>query len=139
MTIPITTPGTPRRARTPIAIIRRLAVVGATLALTALGVGVPAASAGHSESISTAQGFVKFQHDGEKLQAYDAKEGGYGVRAYLHWSSTESETVTADRSTGSGFAQKNLSIRERIPVELTICHTKNGVDVKCSLSQTGEA
>ena len=135
MTISTTMPRTLRRARTP---IRRLVAAGA-LALTAFGVSVPAASAGHSESISTKQGFVKFDDFGEKLQAYDAKEGGYGVRAYLHWSSTEKATVTADRSTGSGFAQKNLAIPEGVPVELTICHTKNGVDVKCSLSQTGEA
>lgn len=135
MTISTIVPGTLRRARAP---IRRLVAAGA-LALAALGVTVPAASAGHSESISTKQGFVKFDHLGEKLQAYDAKEGGYGVRAYLHWSSTEKATVTADRRTGSGFAQKNLSIREGVPVELTICHTRNGVDVKCSFSQTGEA
>ena len=118
---------------------RTCAVVGGALALAASAAGAPAASAGHSESISTKQGFVKFDDFGEKLQAYDAKEGGYGVRAYLHWSSTEKATVIANRSTGSGFAQKNLSIPEGVPVELTICHTKGGVDVKCSLSQTGEA
>jgi hypothetical protein len=118
--------------------IRRLLAAGA-LALTAFGVSVPAASAGHSESIQTKQGFVKFDAFGEKLQAYDAKDNAYGVRAYLHWSSTEKATVTADRSTGSGFAQKNLSIPEGVPVDLTICHTKKGVDVKCSYSQRGEA
>jgi hypothetical protein len=115
------------------------AVIAGALALAASAAGAPAAFAGHSESISTKQGFVKFDDFGEKLQAYDAKEGGYGVRAYLHWSSTEKATVIANRSTGSGFAQKNLSIPEGVPVELTICHTKGGVDVKCSLSQTGEA
>ena len=52
-----------RRARTP---IRRLVAAGA-LALTAFGVSVPAASAGHSESISTKQGFVKFDDFGEKF------------------------------------------------------------------------
>jgi hypothetical protein len=119
--------------------IPRARTCAVALAVAAFGAGAPAASAGHSESISTKQGFVKFDDFGEKLQAYDAKEGGYGVRAYLHWSSTEKATVTADRATGSGFAQKNLSIPEGVPVELTICHTKHGVDVKCSLSQTGEA
>jgi hypothetical protein len=133
MTISTITSG---RARTS---IRQLLATGA-LALAAFGAGAPAASAGHSESIQTKQGFVKFDHLGELLQVYDAKEGGYGVRAYLHWSSTEKAKVIADRRTGSGFAQKNLSIPEGVTVDLTMCHTnKKGIDVECSRSQAGEA
>jgi hypothetical protein len=118
--------------------MRRRPAAGA-LALTPFAAGAPVATAGHSESTQTKQGFAKFEDLGEILQVYDAKDNAYGVRAYLHWSTTEKATVTADRRTGSGFAEKNLSIREGVPVDLTLCHTKNGVDVKCSYSQRGDA
>jgi hypothetical protein len=61
MTIPITTPGAPDRARTPTAaIVRRLVAISA-LALTVLALGVPAASAGESEAIKTNGGKVTFK------------------------------------------------------------------------------
>ena len=75
MSIPATTPGTLGRVRTPkAAIIRRLALASA-LAVTVLGPGASAASAGSDESITTKHGSAAFIDRGETLIANDKAQG----------------------------------------------------------------
>ena len=124
----------------PTTVARRIAVI-CVLALTVLGLSVPAAFAGSDESIETDKGLVAFDHHGEWLWACDTWYDGRGVRAYLHWSSTESAKVTDTTSYGGASLCEaiNLSIPEGTTVWLQMCYTDNGVDVECSNSQRAEA
>lgn len=82
-----------------------------------------------------AHGFVEFEAQGEKITAGRLSDR-YGVRAYLHWSRTKSASVTAGRLYKRS---KNLAIRERTTVSLTMCYTKNGHIVTCSGRRLGKA
>jgi hypothetical protein len=142
MTRPSATPGTLDRARAPIAAVaRRIALVGA-LALTGVAVSVPAASAGEDEVIRTKRGLVKFQPSGDYLIAYDTLRDGYGVYAKLTWNDSNDvghERKIHDPDSTAGPPHRNLSLHERTTVWLEMCYTKNGDDVKCSLSQRAKA
>jgi hypothetical protein len=92
------------RLRPDLAIIRRLAATCA-LAVTAVGLSVPAASAGESERIRTDGGVVEFQASGDILRALDTRRDGYAVRAHLTWfdpqdSTLQKEWVTDPNSAG---------------------------------------
>lgn len=140
MTIPMTTPGSLSRGRTPIsAILRRIAVTGA-LALSVLALAVPAASAGEYQSIRTREGVVEFRPDGEVLVAVELKPGGYDVRARLSWCVADDDCTDATVTDGGGYPdEKNLSIRENLPVLLDMCYVKDGHVVKCSNAQSAVA
>jgi hypothetical protein len=129
MAIPRTTPG-----------IRRIAAAG-TLALAGFALSVPAASAGESEAIETEGGSVVFSHQGERLEAYDERRDGYGVRARVVWNDDFGghDTYVTDYSSNGGPARRNLSFREGQVLWLEMCYTKNRRSVKCSLTQRAEA
>jgi hypothetical protein len=114
---------------------------GMLLAALALAFSAPAAHAGSDQEIRTDRGQVAFDHHGEWLTACDENADGYGVRAYLRWSSTKSAQVTDYDSYGGATLceSKNLSIPEGTTVWLTMCYTDNRVDVKCSKSQRAVA
>ena len=120
--------------------MNRIIVITA-LAVTMFGLCVPAALAGQDEAIETDKGEVYFDHHGEWLTACDTWYDGRGVRAYLHWSSTESASVTDTSSYGGATLCEgtNLSIPEGTTVWLQMCYTNNLIDVRCSDSQRAEA
>jgi hypothetical protein len=113
---------------------RRIAVTSA-LALALFGSTVATASAEENEEIYAKYGNVTFEAYGEKITAATYRSD-YGVRAYLHWSRNKSASVIAD---GLYEESRNLSIPEGTTVSLTMCYTKNGLDVKCGDYQLGEA
>jgi hypothetical protein len=61
-----------------------------------------------------------------------------GARAYLHWAGGDSASVYV-AGYGEPLATRDLSIPEGTKVTLTLCHTKNGLDVECSDAQWAEA
>ena len=141
MNIPNTTPGTLGCARTSnSAILRRLAAIFA-LALTAVGLSVPAASAGESERIRTDGGVVEFQASGDILRALDTRRDGYAVRAQLTWfdpqdSTLQKEWVT-DPNSGGVSRARPLAVPEGITVRLKMCYIDNTGPVSCSKEQDG--
>jgi hypothetical protein len=108
------------------------------LALAMFAVSGSAASAGETEEIKTKGGEVIFFDFDNTIRATDALPDGKSVRAYLHWSSTESASVL-DKKFDSKSASKPLKIREGTTVWLQMCYVKKGVDVQCSKSQRAEA
>ncbi len=140
MTIPTATPGALARARTPFAgLLARLALAGAAvLAVCALAAPVASADPG-DERIDGKYGFVEFQSDGEILRAADIVPDGYGVRAYLRWKGGNSASAWDTKGIDHYPDVRNLSIREGTRVSLTMCYTRNGVDVRCSDYQLGTA
>jgi len=137
MTIP-TTPGTPARARTPIAtIIRRIAAISA-LAVTAFGLSVATASAGEPQQIRTNGGTVVFDDLGELVVAKDKRADGLSVMANLAWGKASATVVDDSGASGAGETG-NLSIPEGTTVWLIMCYEVDGITVKCSDSQRGVA
>ncbi len=127
---------------------RRIAVTGA-LALAALGLSAPAASAGESERIRTKGGEVRFEAHGERLVASDTNPSHpYVIRAYLDWRDSRGRRHTAQVtsfSTDDEESVNNLSIREGTKVTLMMCYVKiDGDDGdlhvrRCSLGQRAVA
>jgi hypothetical protein len=116
-----------------------LARIGA-LALIFCTLVAPAASADPGdERIDGKYGFVKFQSRGEILRAADIIPDGYGVRAYLRWKGGNSASAWDTKGVDHDPDKRNLSIREGTTVSLTMCYTRNGVDVLCSDYQLGTA
>jgi hypothetical protein len=125
-------------------ILRRIAVTSA-LALTVVGVSVPAASASQ-QRIRTDGGEVNFVNihsggaggdDVEGISAHDKRRDGYGVRAYLNWSDERGlhrASVTDPKSAGKGNA-KDVSVPEGTSVLLTMCYIDAGHIKQCSRSQ----
>ena len=89
-------------------IIRRLSAICA-LALTVLGLGAAAATAGTDEAIETDRGFASFNDRSEIVTANDKK------------------------------ATKTLSIPEGAKVKLKLCYVDNEVVKKCSRPQSATA
>jgi hypothetical protein len=120
--------------------VRRVAAAGA-LALAGFALTAPTASAGESEAIETEGGSVVFHHRGDRLEAYDERRDGYGVRARVIWNDESGghEKYVTDYSSSGGPARRNLSFREGQVLWLEMCYTKNRRSVKCSLSQRAEA
>ena len=118
----------------------RIAVI---TALTALGIGVPAASAGESESIKTNGGVVTFKHRDEEVTAKDTRRDGLGVAAVLAWTdaSGKNRTEFVTDATGADVLSKrrDFSIRERTRVSLTLCYVHDGGIGDCSRPQRAEA
>ena len=131
MTIPTTTPGRLGRTRTLLAAkLRRIAATGA-LAVTALAISVPAASAGESQQIVTKGGIVQFRDHGEILAATDTRHDGYDVRAELYWAG--GRAYIADFGFEDSAERRiNLSIREGTDVKLRMCYITDGRPVRCS-------
>jgi hypothetical protein len=107
-------------------------------AVTLFGLGASTASAGSYEEIRTSGAWAKFDDIGEKLMVGDIAKDGKGARAYLRWAGGNSASVYV-AGYGKPLATRDLSIREGTKVTLTVCHTKNGLDVECSDAQWAEA
>jgi hypothetical protein len=108
----------------------------AVLALSALALGAPAASAVDDVRIDGKYGYVEFQANGEIIRAADIYKDGYGVRAYLKWSGGDAHVT----SYGKLYpVPKNLSIPENTTVYLWMCYTNNRHAFNCSDVKTGQA
>ena len=116
-------------------ITKKAAVAGA-LALPALGLGAPAASAAKNVRIDGKYGYVEFEAHGEIIKATDIYKDGYGVRAYLKWKGGSAKVT----SYGKLYpVPKNLSIPENTTVYLRMCYTNNAKPFNCSDPKTGVA
>jgi hypothetical protein len=122
------------------AIIRRIAVAGA-LAVSALGIAAASASAGENEQITTEGGTAVFTHRGDRILAHDERRDGYGVAAVLTWNDDFGghEAKVIDGRSSGGPDRKTVPLPEGTTVWLSLCYTKNGRGVKCSLTQRAEA
>ena len=144
MSIPATTPGALGRVRTPKAAIVRGLALASTLAVTVLGPGASAASAGSDESITTKHGSAAFIDRGETLIANDKAKDRFSVMASLTWTDPEtgkgrSTTVRDGNGPGNTPNSANLRIREGTKVHLKLCYVNNGVVFKCSKAQAATA
>jgi hypothetical protein len=119
---------------------RRIGLLTA-LAVAALGVSAPAASAGESESIETRRGAVTFNHLSERITAEDKLADGLGIRAYVHWTAftVDSEEFVTNRRGAKTVVDRDIAVHEGIKVWLTMCYTQNGEDIACSYAQRAEA
>jgi hypothetical protein len=115
------------------------AVAGAVVALAPLAPAMAEKSVELYTNGARGSFYGYDQPKGEAIQIKDKAKDGLGARAYLHWSSTKSASVTVT----SGFghtATKDLAIPEGTKVDLQVCYVnKSGVDVRCSKSVRGEA
>jgi hypothetical protein len=132
MTIPGTALHAPSRARTPI-------VVGA-LALSALGLSAPVASAGSNERIDVKYGYVRFESEGDKLVAGDIWGDRRGIRARLGWETKKGPKTASVIDTFAGLeSSKHLSIAEGTTVYLQLCYVRGTHDLSCTRVQKAEA
>jgi hypothetical protein len=115
---------------------RRCVLAGAA-ALTVSAIG---ASSAHAIDVSIFgdYGHVEFEDYGEVLTASDDWPDGRGVRAYLNWAGGNSASAL-DEGFDTDRAHRNLDIPEGTKVTLTMCYTKNGLDVACSDFKVGTA
>ena len=117
---------------------RRIATIGA-LALTALALNVSPAAAGSDEHINTAGGSAHFYAAGtEQIFVSDIRADGQGVRAQLRWNGVV-VSVNDFNGAGNGFEHQKLDLDERTNVELRLCYTDNGRNVRCTGWQRAEA
>jgi hypothetical protein len=117
------------------------------IALIALGLGAPVASAGENQRIKTKGGTVWFKHKDEEISAYDRKPDGIGVEALLEWVDAGGDYHNdrvldadgADIPTLISF--KDLSIREGTVVKLSLCYTglSGPTPTQCSRPQRAVA
>ena len=126
----ITTPDTSAR--------RRIATIGA-LALTVLALNVSPAAAGSDEHINTDGGSAHFYASGtEQVFVADIRADGEGVRAQLRWKG-RMVSVNDFNGAGNGFEHQKFVIPERTNVDLRLCYTNNGHNVRCTGWQRAEA
>jgi hypothetical protein len=121
--------------------------IATIVALAALAVGAPAASA-DNQRIRTKGGVVTFSDAGGpfgsdivSLSAHDKRRDGLAVRAYLQWADRKGVhrvSVTDPRSSGKGAA-KDFKILSGTAVLLSMCYIDNGRIKQCSFSQPAEA
>jgi hypothetical protein len=108
--------------------ILRTTLRASAMALTALGLVVPAASAGENESIKTKGGLVTFSHRDEVISAEDRKPDGIGVEAYLEWTDAAGDLHHKSVKDADGadiptlVSTKDLFIREGTVVKLSLCY-----------------
>jgi hypothetical protein len=118
---------------------RHRIVTIAALALTTLALDVSSASAGSDEHINTAGGSAHFYADGtEQIFVSDIRADGQGVRAQLRWKGS-SISVNDFNGAGNGFEHENLALDERTKVQLRLCYTNNGHNVRCTGWQNATA
>ena len=136
-----TTPGSLRRARTPIAALLAIAGIALVGALTASSVSAESGPGtrphpGEDETIKVAGGYLKFHHYGEIVEVNDTVLDGRGLRGFVL--ANGSKTVT-DRVADDVPVRRNFSIHEGSGVLLTLCYTHDGKTGECSQSQRAYA
>ncbi|MGW9427568.1 hypothetical protein ACWHA1_06410 [Streptomyces decoyicus] len=112
-------------------------VAGATLALMAgiSGSGHAAETLGTIETINVAGGSGTFLDGGDRVECYDTRKDGYGIRTYAY-SPKGGETWVQYVSClgGKGDLQQSgdAGFVEGHRVKLKVCYVKRNMDVKCS-------
>ena len=114
MSIPATTPGTLGRVRTPKRPSSDVSPLASALAVTALGPGASAASAGSDESITTKHGSAAFIDRGETLIANDKAKDRFSVMASLTWTDPKTgkgRSTTVRDGNGPGNTPNSTNLR----------------------------
>jgi len=130
--------------------IRRVTVISA-LALSALGLSVPAASAEENERITVKGGWAMFENNEssqsrrELLWIQDTRYDGRSVRAYLRYRDASGHRLTQSvnapniANPDDRVQYLDLQIPEGRAVTLKICYFNNGHRTQCSRGQRGYA
>lgn len=128
--------------------IRSLTVVSAVLAVTGLGIAAPVQAgeagqdqdeAGQDQDIVTARGSVAWFHDGDLIQACDARRDGISIEANYRLAGDQTPGRVLHVAGAGNCDKRTWDKSEGQSIEIRMCYRDGIIITTCSDWQSAEA